>query len=324
MALPLALAVPSCLHDKSRPMKSPNQKVIGRGAEIEPPNRFESIVTDADLEQLEHDEQLAQDDRRIPTQFLTDQTRSIITHNDSPDVPFRYSINPYRGCEHGCAYCYARPGHEYLGMNAGLDFETNILVKLDAAEAAARRTCANRPGSGEMSSPFPASPIATSPPSAASASRAAASKCCSKPAKRSASSPKTRWSPRDLDLLAPLAKQNMCAVYLSITTLDADLARDLEPRTTPPAKLASGPSRELSAAGVPVGVMTAPIIPGLNDTEIPAILKPPQKPALAAPVGHCSGSPLPCARSSKIGSPAIDPTSATALLPAFRPSAAAK
>ena len=166
-------------------MKSPNQKIIGRGAQIEPPNRFESIVTDADLEQLEHDEQLAQDDRRIPTEFFADASRTIITHNDSPDIPFQHSINPYRGCEHGCAYCYARPGHEYLGMNAGLDFETKILYKSDAAKVLRAELCKPSWNGGEVLA-ISGVTDCYQPADAASASRAASSKFSSKPTKPSA------------------------------------------------------------------------------------------------------------------------------------------
>ena len=104
----------------------------GRGAQSDPPNRFEAIHAEPDLEQLAEGD--LSDERPVKTQFLVDHSRSIVSENDSPDIPFRYSINPYRGCEHGCAYCYARPTHEYLGFNAGLDFESRILVKERAPE----------------------------------------------------------------------------------------------------------------------------------------------------------------------------------------------
>src|SRR5262245_55846687 len=102
---------------------------VGRAANAAPPNRFETIHVDVDLEQLADDDELRAPERRVKTQFLVDASESIITSNDSPDVPFRYSMNPYRGCEHGCVYCYARPTHEYLGFDAGLDFESRIMVK---------------------------------------------------------------------------------------------------------------------------------------------------------------------------------------------------
>ena len=103
-----------------------------RGSQVEPPNRFERLHVVADLEHREFDEELRDPLRILPTEFFDDQSRSIVTENDSHDLHFRYSVNPYRGCEHGCAYCYARPYHEYLGLNAGLDFETKIFVKKDA------------------------------------------------------------------------------------------------------------------------------------------------------------------------------------------------
>ncbi|MEX2112124.1 MAG: PA0069 family radical SAM protein [Pirellulales bacterium] len=250
-------------------MTTSTVRTVGRAAGIAPPNRFERVHAEFDVEQLVDADDLP-DVRRLHTQFLPDNSRSLITHNDSPDVPFRYSINPYRGCEHGCAYCYARPGHEMLGMNAGLDFETKILVKYDSPDLL--RAELGRDGwQGEL--------IAMSGVTD-----------CYQPAEREfrltrgclevmreARQPvgiisKNALVTRDLDLLAPLAGENLAHVYISITTLDAELARTMEPRTaTPQARLRA--LRELSAAGVPVGVMVAPIIPGINDSEIPAILQ---------------------------------------------------
>ena len=242
---------------------------IGRGAGVSPPNRFERVRVEDDWEQLESSAELP-DERRVPTEFLPNDSQRLITSNDSPDVPFRYSINPYRGCEHGCAYCYARPGHETLGMNAGLDFETRILVKHDAP-ALLRAELSADSWRGEH--------IALSGVTD-----------CYQPAERKfrltrgclevllearqalGIITKNALVRRDLDLLSELARQNLVHVYFSITTLDAELARRLEPRTaTPEAKLRA--IRALSEAGVPVGVMAAPIIAGLNDQEIPAILE---------------------------------------------------
>jgi DNA repair photolyase len=247
---------------------SPNAKLVGRGAAISPPNRFERVHAEDDWEHLDPAEALP-DERRVPTVLMPNETRRLITENDSPDVPFRYSINPYRGCEHGCAYCYARPGHETLGMNAGLDFETRILVKYDAPDRLRDELAANS-WRGE---PITLSGVTD----------------CYQPAERKlrltrgcleamleARQPlgiitKNILVTRDIDLLAPLAAQNLARVFISITTLDDSLARTLEPRTaTPQARLRV--VSELARAGVSVGVMVAPIIPGLNDQEAPAIL----------------------------------------------------
>jgi DNA repair photolyase len=253
-----------------QPHHQPPSHVVGRGAQIHPPNRFEAVRIEADWEQLEHDEAAALDDRRIPTQFFIDQTRSLITHNDSPDIAFRHSINPYRGCEHGCAYCYARPGHENLGMNAGLDFETKVLYKPNAAALLRAELC--KPSwhgefiaiSGVTDCYQPAE------------QRLRITRACIEVLVEAHQAfgmiTKNTMVVRDLDLLAPHAQQRMCAVNISVTTLDAELARTLEPRTSSPAARLKA-IQALSSAGVPVRVMTAPIIPGLNDLEIPAILQ---------------------------------------------------
>ncbi|MGD9720611.1 MAG: PA0069 family radical SAM protein [Pirellulales bacterium] len=248
-------------------------RIVGRAAGIAPPNRFERVRTEDDFEQLDAADDLP-DVRRLPTVYLPDNSQTLISENDSPDVPFRYSVNPYRGCEHGCVYCYARPGHEFLGMNAGLDFETRILVKYDAP--ALLRAELNRDGwQGELIS---ISGVTD----------------CYQPAEREfrltrgclevmleARQPvgivtKNALVTRDLDVLARLAAESLVHVFVSVTTLDAELARTMEPRTaTPQARLRA--IRELASAGVPVGAMVAPIIPGLNDREIPAILEAAQR-----------------------------------------------
>src|SRR3989440_10549423 len=245
-------------------------RFTGRGTDLAPPNRFESVRQEQDWEQLAADDELLSDGRRIATIFLPDNAQTLIRENDSPDVGFRFSINAYRGCEHGCAYCYARPGHETLGMNAGIDFETKVLVKHEAV-ALLRK---------ELNNPrWHCEPIMISGVTD-----------CYQPAERrfkltrgilevllEAKQPvclitKNSLILRDLDLIRALAAQNLISVALSITTLDAELARSLEPRTaTPAARLRA--VRELSAAGVPVRAMLAPLIPGLTDSEMPAILE---------------------------------------------------
>jgi DNA repair photolyase len=243
---------------------------VGRGTGLTPPNRFESIRQQNDFDQLASDDELLADERRVPTIFLPDNAATLIRANDSPDVGFRFSINPYRGCEHGCAYCYARPTHETLGMNAGIDFETKILVKHDAV-ALLRKELNNRRWQCE---PIMMSGVTD----------------CYQPAERrfkltrgilevllAARQPvcmitKNSLVLRDLDIIGPMAAANLISVAVSITTLDAELARTLEPRTaTPAARLRT--VRELAKVGVPVRAMLAPLIPGLTDCEIPAILE---------------------------------------------------
>jgi DNA repair photolyase len=246
------------------------QHFVGRGSGLVPPNRFESVRHEADWDQLSEDDELLADERRLPTAFLPDNAATIIRENDSPDIPFRYSINPYRGCEHGCAYCYARPTHETLGMNAGIDFETKVLVKHDAV-ALLRRELNNRRWQCE---PIMMSGVTD----------------CYQPAERrfkltrgilevllEAQQPvcmvtKNALILRDLDIIAPMAANSLISVAVSITTLDAELARTLEPRTSSPAARLRA-VRELSAAGVPVRAMLAPLIPGLTDNEVPTILQ---------------------------------------------------
>jgi DNA repair photolyase len=242
----------------------------GRGSPIRPPNRFGEMHAEADLEQVRDDPEFLSELGAAPTTYLPDASRSIISENDSPDLPFRYSLNPYRGCQHGCAYCYARPTHEYLGLSAGLDFETKIFVKHQAAalfrDWLARDgyepetvmlsgvTDCYQPGEREFR-------ITRSCLEVAGAARQPMSIIT-----------KNALVTRDLDLLTEMAARNLVAVGVSITTLDADLARTMEPRTSSPeARLRT--LQELSQAGVPARVMAAPLIPGLNDAELPGILE---------------------------------------------------
>ena len=233
-----------------------------RGAISNPRNRFERLA-------VEFDEEFADEARNPQTQFLRDDTQTLISHTDSPDIGFRASLNPYRGCEHGCAYCYARPYHEYLGFSAGLDFETRIMVKLSAPELLRR----------ELSSPrWQPQVLAMSGVTD-----------CYQPIERKlqitrrclevleefrnpvAIVTKNFLVTRDLDILQKLASIRAANVNLSITTLDAELARRLEPRASLPRHRLQAVER-LSAAKIPVRVLIAPVIPGLNDHEIPAIL----------------------------------------------------
>jgi len=234
-----------------------------RGAGSNPPNRFEPL-------RLERDPDWNPEDDPLPrTQFFKDHSCSIITWNDSPDVPFEASLNPYRGCEHGCVYCYARPFHEYLGFSAGLDFESKIMVKENAPELLR----------AELASPAWQPRVlalsgVTDPYQPVERRLRLTRRCLEVLAEfRNPVCVVTKNAlvTRDLDLLGELARYRAAAVFVSVTTLDAELRRVLEPRTSPPqARLAT--IRALRSAGVPVGVLVAPVIPGLTDHEIPALI----------------------------------------------------
>jgi len=249
------------------PLPGPDPK--GRGSPLELANRFLRTHSVPDYADFEHDPEGVEELRRFPTQFLPDDSRSIVSENDSPDVPFRYSVNPYRGCEHGCSYCYARPYHEYLGLNAGIDFETQIFVKQQAPQLLQDWLARDEwqpegicfSGVTDCYQPCERNFELT---------RQLLEVCaaCRQPVTIIT---KNALVVRDLDLLQQLAASDCVHVNISLTTLDAGLARRLEPRTSSPtARLRA--IRDLSEAGVPVRVMTAPIIPGLNDSEIPALL----------------------------------------------------
>src|SRR5262245_17401080 len=235
----------------------------GRGAMSNPPNRFTPLwhVRDPDWTDPE--------DPAPTTQFFKDTARAILTSNASPDVGFTYSINPYRGCEHGCIYCYARPTHEYFSFSAGLDFETQILVKHDAPALLRHALASPRwhPQVLAMSGVTdPYQPVER---------RLQLTRRCLEILGEFRNPvvivTKSALVTRDVDVLTALARDNAAAVFLSVTTLDGHLARLLEPR-------ASQPTRRLAAidtlaqAGVPVGVLVAPVIPGLTEHELPAIL----------------------------------------------------
>ena len=233
--------------------------VHGRGAATNPAGRFEPL--DVELDEPH--------DSPGRTTFVRDASRSAVNSNDSPDIPFDAAVNPYRGCEHGCPYCYARPFHEYLGLSAGFDFERVILVKTDVASLLRRDLAMPswRPTTIALSS-------ATD---------------CYQPVERKLGLTrqvlevlrdfrqptnvitKNALVRRDLDLIGELAAFGAARLDVTITTLDVGLARDLEPRASSPKdRLAAIAAAR--AAGVPVGVCVAPVVPGLTDHELPAIL----------------------------------------------------
>jgi len=248
---------------ESSPVTGSQPSPRGRGAARNPPNRFERLSLEPDAEWD------PEQDPAPKTHFYRDLSQSLITYNTSPDIPFSASLNPYRGCEHGCSYCYARPYHEYLGFSAGLDFESKIMVKENAPELLRRELSSRKwkPQALAMSGVTD----------------------CYQPAERRLQitrlclgvlaefrNPvtivtKNALVTRDLDLLRELAAHRAVQVNLSINSLDADLARQLEPRASTPRQRLTA-IEALSCAGVPVGVLVAPVIPVLNDHEIPAVV----------------------------------------------------
>jgi DNA repair photolyase len=240
----------------------PLRDVRGRGSASNPKNRFETIERVPDP--FEDSDAVSSP----ATQFFPDTTKSIIAYNDSPDVGFDASINPYRGCEHGCVYCYARPTHEYLGFSSGLDFETKIMIKEDAPELLRV----------ELSSPkWRPQVVALS-----------GNTDCYQPVEKKRRltrrclqvflefrNPvvivtKNHLVTRDIDVLSELARYQCVGVTVSLTTLDAKLAALMEPRASRPSRRLAA-IKALSEAGVPVGYLQAPMIPGLTDSEAPAI-----------------------------------------------------
>jgi DNA repair photolyase len=237
----------------------------GRGATLNMVSRYDAQQRERVADDWWLDDELPP----LKTTLIVDTAKSVITYNDSPDLPFDRSINPYRGCEHGCIYCYARPSHAYLGYSPGLDFETRLLYKPDAVAVLKR----------ELARPtYECAPIALGMNT--DAWQPAERKLgitrgilellaeCKHPVGMVT---KSALILRDLDLLAEMARQQLCHVAVTITTLDPELARTLEPRAASPARRLEV-VQALSAAGIPVGVAIAPLIPALNDQELESIM----------------------------------------------------
>ena len=238
-----------------------------RGARSFVQGRFETVAREPFDDGWTPEEK---DAAELQTSVTEERARSIISRNDSPDIGFSQSINPYRGCEHGCIYCYARPSHAYLELSPGLDFETKLFAKTNAAELL--RAELSKPG-------YAPSPIAIG-----------ANTDCYQPIERKfgitrqiveilaecehpfTMVTKSALVERDLDLLAPMAKKNLVKVFVSIGSLDRALARKLEPRAASPQRRMDV-LRNLAQAGVPCGVMVAALIPGLNDKTLEEVLE---------------------------------------------------
>jgi DNA repair photolyase len=235
----------------------------GRGTSHNPTNRFERLA-------VVRDGWSAADDPAPETELLQDTSRSIIARNDSPDVGFDTTVNPYRGCEHGCIYCYARPYHEYLGFSAGLDFETKILVKHDAPELLRAELAAPawEPQTILLSG-------VTDPYQPAERRLRITRRCLEVLAEYRnpvAITTKSHLVTRDIDLLSELAAHGAAAVCLTVTTLSEELHRTLEPRSSTPRRRIKAIAK-LADASIPTAVNVAPVIPGLTDHEIPRIIQ---------------------------------------------------
>ena len=240
----------------------------GRGATINPEGRFEKAVREAfdDGWNVPFEDEPG----RPQTIVTAERVKSIISKNDSPDIPFTLSINPYRGCEHGCIYCYARPSHAYLDLSPGIDFETRLFAKVNAAERLREELA--KPGYvcstitiGANTDPY--QPVEREWKITRAILQVVEE--CNQPI---GIITKNALVERDLDILAPLADKGLVSVFISVTTLDHDLARRMEPRASAPARRIEA-IRRVAQAGVPVGVMVAPIVPFLTDSATEQILE---------------------------------------------------
>ena len=266
---------PRSNHAGSPLERPPGPAFRGRGAGFNPPNRYETIRRDPFFDGWEapagpEDAEAGPPAAAVPTTVTVDATRTVIARNESPDVGFDRSINPYRGCEHGCVYCYARPTHAWLGLSPGVDFETRLFAKPDAASLLRQELA--RPS-------YRCAPIAmgtnTDPYQPVERERRITREIlkvladCSHPVTIVT---KSALIERDIDILAPMAERGLAAAALSVTTLERTIARAMEPRAAAPARRLAA-IRSLAEAGIPVRVMVAPVVPGITDHEMEAILE---------------------------------------------------
>jgi DNA repair photolyase len=248
----------------------PSRRAAGRGAVSNPSVRFDSQEAapfDDGWDTLTHD---VGDLPRLDTSLIRDSTRSAISWNTSPDIGFDRAVNPYRGCEHGCIYCYARPTHAYLGYSPGLDFETKLIYKPDVAELLEKEL--RKPGYQAKTLALGSNTDPYQPIERTLKLTRSILEVLDRYNHPVGIVTKSSGVLRDLDILSSMAKRNLARVHMSITTLDARLARVMEPRAATPARRLHAVA-ELTRAGIPAGVLAAPMIPALNDAEMEKILE---------------------------------------------------
>lgn len=240
----------------------------GRGAAINPEGRFEQVEREAYDDGWVHDPD--DDGRALKTVVTEEKAASIISRNQSPDVPFTQSVNPYQGCEHGCIYCYARPTHAYRNLSPGVDFETRIFAKVNAAELLRREL--SMPGYRCEVISLGANTDPYQPAERGLNITRGVLQVCAEFNQPVGIITKNALVERDLDILVPMAQRRLVNVFISVNNLDHDIARRLEPRCVAPARRIAA-IRTLAQAGVPVGVLVAPVIPFLTDDQIEAVLE---------------------------------------------------
>ena len=237
----------------------------GRGAVSNVTGRFEAPKREDFDDGWERDEAI----EALKTEVTRERPRVIITRNESPDISFDRSINPYRGCEHGCVYCFARPSHAYLGLSAGLDFESKLFVKEGAAALLEKELAAPKYRPRVIA--LGANTDAYQPIERQYRVTRSVLEVLARARHPVGIVTKSNLVARDIDLLAPMAELGLVKVFISITTLDRDVARKMEPRAPTPERRLQA-IEALSSVGIPVGVMVAPIIPAVNDSEVEKIL----------------------------------------------------
>jgi DNA repair photolyase len=252
------------------PMLSPSLARRGRGATINPPVRFDSAsggpfddgwgTLETEFGELPP----------LPTTLTRDGSRSVISWNESPDIGFDRAVNPYRGCEHGCVYCYARPTHAYLGYSPGLDFETKLIFKPEVAELLEKEL--RKPGYIPRTLALGSNTDPYQPVERTLKLTRAVLEVLDRFNHPVSIVTKSAGVLRDLDILSSMARRRLARVYISVTTLDPALARRMEPRAATPSRRVQA-IQELTKSGVPAGVMCAPVIPGLNDAEMEKIVE---------------------------------------------------